>query len=574
MTNSFYPKNFEDYKNVLRVIDDTEQRLRTYIKDVVKDGYSSVENVIFNIIEDFSKNYSEINSNNSQYQEYIDKQLVFLENAVNIIKTNKCENLSAYQTLEDINKTFLNRIELYKNINRYKEKSSGMFYEVKSFLSHSIKYYEIKYSKNETRYLNQCFDILKENDSPQLIRILHTIKTDIFMTDFENFYVIYKNVISDINRKNAENRLEALSNIIIEDKKYLSDTLDLLATFELSFINFSENDMLSIKVLSSEVVDMYSLVKNEFSKISDKEIIEPLFAKTKSEAGFKSMIDKNSLSIISEEQAFINFTNFVNDIENNLKLLKTSLTGFFIKNADLTIDVVFAYDLMDIFNKINIYIDNMHLDENELDSKTKSIILGIDQTIKIKLINIQESVIKLEDDVRENGMDMDKNVFSKIKSDLFDIHIYKDIDDLLKIEEIHNLLEPWQDKNIFTKPESLFLDNLINNLKKDCLLHEISTFEEIINHSVFILRQNENETIKCFVEFIDKANTEIDKIIERQNIIKIYPDIYNKFDSKEHKVIIAEKKDGFSKGQIIKVINSGYKENDSVLIKANVICAS
>lgn len=574
MTNSFYPKNFEDYKNILRIIDEIEQILRLYIKNVVKDGYSSVENVILNLIEDFSRTYDDINTNNTKYQNYLDEQLIFLENAINIIKTNKCDNLSAYQTLEDINKTFIKRAELYKNINGSKTNNADIFYEVKNFLSHSIKYYEIKYTKNETKYLNQCFDILKENDSPQLIRILHTIKTDIFMIDFEHFYVIYKNVINDLNRKNEENRLEALSNIIVEDKKYLSDTLDLLANFELSFINFSDNDMLSIKVLSSKIVEMYNLVKAESYKINDKELIEPLFAKAKSEAGFKSIIDKNSLSIISEEEAFINFTNFVNNIENSIQILKDTLTNFFAKNSDLEIEVDFANDLIDVFNKINVFIENMNLNNSELDSKTKSIILGIDQTIKIKLINIEESVSKFKDDVRINGMKIDKTIFSEIKSELFDIHIYKDIDDLLKIEEIHNLLEPWQQKDILLKPEDDFLDNLIINLKKECLLYEISTYEEIINHSVLILRQNNEEEVKTFVKFIDEATNDIDKIILKQNIQKIYPDAYNKFDSKEHTVIIVENKDGYKKGEIIKVINSGYKENDVVLIKANVICAS
>jgi len=45
------------------------------------------------------------------------------------------------------------------------------------------------------------------------------------------------------------------------------------------------------------------------------------------------------------------------------------------------------------------------------------------------------------------------------------------------------------------------------------------------------------------------------------------------FNGKEHEVLIAETSEGFAKGEIIKVINPGYKRGDFILTRANVIAA-
>jgi len=45
------------------------------------------------------------------------------------------------------------------------------------------------------------------------------------------------------------------------------------------------------------------------------------------------------------------------------------------------------------------------------------------------------------------------------------------------------------------------------------------------------------------------------------------------FNPKEHEVLMAESNADFKKGEIVKVMNSGYRRKDLILLRANVIAA-
>ncbi len=111
----------------------------------------------------------------------------------------------------------------------------------------------------------------------------------------------------------------------------------------------------------------------------------------------------------------------------------------------------------------------------------------------------------------------------------------------------------------------------LDNFKKECVLREISTFEEIINHSLSTLSENENNFE--FIKFMEEINEDIRSSLEKHDIKIILPKVEETFDAKEHFVLVAEKDKMFKKGQIIKVVSSGFKENDLVIVKANVVCA-
>ena len=52
------------------------------------------------------------------------------------------------------------------------------------------------------------------------------------------------------------------------------------------------------------------------------------------------------------------------------------------------------------------------------------------------------------------------------------------------------------------------------------------------------------------------------------------PNPHDMFDPKEHEVLLAEKNEQFLKGQIIKVVNYGYKKKDKGIIKRATIIAA
>lgn len=109
--------------------------------------------------------------------------------------------------------------------------------------------------------------------------------------------------------------------------------------------------------------------------------------------------------------------------------------------------------------------------------------------------------------------------------------------------------------------------------KKDFLLFEISTYEEIMNYSVSRLKETENPVTLAFVAICDDAFYALTTALKRNNIAAIRPEPHDMFNAKEHEVLMAEKNEEFQKGEIIKLMNSGYKQDDFIIMRANVIAA-
>jgi len=114
-------------------------------------------------------------------------------------------------------------------------------------------------------------------------------------------------------------------------------------------------------------------------------------------------------------------------------------------------------------------------------------------------------------------------------------------------------------------------DKFTFRFKKEILLYEICTFEEIFTHSVSRLRECEDMT--DVVALLDAAFARLTTLLEKNSITAISPAAHELFNAFEHEVIIAESQEGFAKGEIIKVVNAGYKQNDKVILRANVIAA-
>lgn len=580
-----YPKSFEEYKTILNIIDDTETVSKNYIKEVISDGYSSVEKNIADVVNEIIINRKLIKESNDTLMHYIYRQNEFIENSIKLISSNKCENMSLYTAFDEIKRNFIEKKKIYDELIKDSEKDdTDKMEEVLDFLSHSIRYYEIKYSANEKKYLNECFSILKDAEPTQLIRILQKIKTDIFTNDFENFYNVYKTVLKDLAKKSEQTKIKDLRTFIEQDRKYMSEIIDLLTSFELSFISFSENDTLSIKIISKSIVDMFNNSSESFKNIKMQEKVNLIDIKILSEEGFKRLIDKNGLSIVTEEQAFLNFSMFVGKINELLEQLKKCVFDYLVKNhdrpnaKDVLPEVSFAWDLIDIFEKINSYINNIPKQNLEFDKKASGIIQAIGQTINIKIDNIKENISVFEEEVINKSIDINEDLFYRIKGQIFLKLSDSEEGTFQRIEKVSTALleetnEVDNDKIFVISDENMLTKELVK-LKKDLILHEVSTFEEITSHSVLMLRTYDEDVIKNFATFMDSISYEIDELLSKNDIIKIRPDISSKFDSKEHVVLVAEKNEKFKKGEIIKIISSGFKENENVLIKASVVCAT
>ena len=109
--------------------------------------------------------------------------------------------------------------------------------------------------------------------------------------------------------------------------------------------------------------------------------------------------------------------------------------------------------------------------------------------------------------------------------------------------------------------------------KKETLLYEISTYEEILYHSVSRLRESPLPHIAAAVSLLDETFSALETLLTNNGITVIRPAPHEPFNGREHEVLLAEEAEGFAKGGIIKVMTSGYKFEDQVILRANVIAA-
>ncbi|MCL2406781.1 MAG: nucleotide exchange factor GrpE [Defluviitaleaceae bacterium] len=119
------------------------------------------------------------------------------------------------------------------------------------------------------------------------------------------------------------------------------------------------------------------------------------------------------------------------------------------------------------------------------------------------------------------------------------------------------------------------VDGLLTKFKKEHTLYEITTFEEIMLHSAPRIREasHSNEAIGAFVALLDDATATIASALGHFGISPIQPTPGTMFNGQYHEVLTAETDGNFKKGEIIKLLNSGFKQGDRVILRANVIAA-
>ncbi len=213
------------------------------------------------------------------------------------------------------------------------------------------------------------------------------------------------------------------------------------------------------------------------------------------------------------------------------------------------------------------YLYDYWLKNSDLYKNTdfNEIIVGIAETVNIKIQNIQEGIDDFSEKT-EKILAEKKNVqgcgdLFLLFGDLDNSDDESYIDD--KLSEVFRAYQVINDK---FKKASLAL-------KKDCILFEISTFEEIMHYSVSRMRNSQDVNIEDFVQTIDFVFDELIQVLSVIGVEVIEPKPHDLFNGKEHEVIMAEKNDDFKKGEVIKLMNSGYKEKDCVLMRANIIAA-
>ncbi len=443
--------------------------------------------------------------------------------------------------------------------------------------------------KNGGDYENQFHIISKVKDDIQLERIFKVVSKNLNkciydLDDLENRKVTNKYFIF------LKYQQQLLASIISEQITELDD--------EMGKSIYDKNIKVFTSLIINQVIEIYELVEEYVEKIErayriapidqGKEMQYEVFLATFNnnfEKEKKVILDTYMLSKYIEtiNNYKINFLKIIEKIVIEYKNpLNTKSTYSIVKN-DYNTTLKIANVFLKKLSKLKLYSkSNRQLLKTSEDFE---IIEGIQQTMEIKAKVLIENREVLQESVENNienlNYDLEKiEVIIKEKASeiyfknlsVLDIPIYIDkyIENLIKSKQCEVNIK---DLNVDIKEVEKSISSKIFEFKKEVLFYEISTFDEILHYSIEKIKNSSNLNVKKYVMYVEDIKEKLTKLLDENNIEIISPKASDKFNSKEHKVLIAEKKEGFAKGDIIKVNTVGYKEKDLVILKANVIAA-
>ncbi|WP_317368438.1 nucleotide exchange factor GrpE [uncultured Tyzzerella sp.] len=502
---------------------------------------------------------------------------LFDEDIFNIYKTI-IDNYIIFLNKEDTNFKFND--ELSKNL-------SGITSVLKSQVSF---FYDDKHIDINPIYTEKKTIIAKYIDN------IYTRIDNLFDYNFDNINAkdkIIENIIKEVIISYKTNLLECFNAINdIENRKevnYFNDTLqeerEILSSIikvqikALEDLCKDDNEKNNIKVLLKPIIEAYQQTGKSFEQLNNKiknintninvvldednkKIEEAILVIFKDIKSSEEKFRQKSLEIFKKyllslkDNIIINEKETINTLKNNIdKYLKLS------------------NELKDMFSMLNKYI-NTNKDsykKNEL----YNIIDGINESVIIKIDNINEK----EAEVFEGKDQLYKDLDNALK-DIENYNIQYDFDSIyttlkndFNMENIKQYINAKPMLSIIEKISNSYIKK-VDDFIKNTLLFEISTFQEIIYYSVVRLRESKESKIIDFTKYIDSIELNIEKCLLDNNILIIKPNPHDMFDAKEHEVLLAEKNENFLKGQIIKVVNYGYKKKDEVVIKRATIIAA
>jgi len=229
----------------------------------------------------------------------------------------------------------------------------------------------------------------------------------------------------------------------------------------------------------------------------------------------------------------------------------------------------------------------------EDDEASLQIIQGIHETLSIKVQSMGEMLKEYYEDASQypskkiciedfySASDMDKDIEKQINQYKSEHNYW-----LVGMKTSSYMLEVFLKESAFAvkskalslakkniEGERAALNRTDSRFKKECIFFEIITFEEIINYSISKLMESENEAVRDYAGLVRQCDENIKIYMSEVGIDIISPEAHDMFNGKIHEVLMAKEEDGFLKGEIIKVVNKGYKEGSIIYARANVICA-
>ncbi len=239
-----------------------------------------------------------------------------------------------------------------------------------------------------------------------------------------------------------------------------------------------------------------------------------------------------------------------------------------IKNASNRFELL-SLIVLELFEETLQEILHLQSDVEESSIEGK-IMKGVEDTLHLKYASLKDKdedyhMSKKEDFlIYSEGFIAFKNQFEKNCESYLSQAIGGSIDAFLEAQNKFDRLV-----------EQAFSENEDKDLKyiKTEVLFEIKTLEDLIHHSIMKLKESDNKSCHEFADIVDTLYSRIVAQLKRIDILKINPKPHDSFNGKLHEVLVTEKAEDFTKGQIIRSQNSGFVYGKKVLQRASVIVA-
>lgn len=616
-------KVLQEWLFVLKVLDDIMVNIR-------ENAFAEIESkVIRNALVAINTD-NRLASHDESIYNYYTHLMSYYTRAIEMHNDNK-DNIKSKKVksiLEGLHSVLIDRLKLSEE--RYEEDNSGesdsnvnpIAIEKKKIIHNNIKICRKNFDILCTQFIKQyeesvtvvvrqgLYEKMKYED------VLHTSQEVVKIVDdsaLENLYKVYVSLIKDtIHNLNdmSFRKVTAYYHDLLKEEQEIMSSIIKIQIMELEKEIEKSSAVLEEKTI---LFNMLSNLREGYQHLGKqiKEIMECFVVESGSKVDhliespeqFSKMVQNiiNTKELVPREV----FENAKQQYENGIEKFQVSfieLMNIYIdklvksynagKQVYITrksvLEVVFITDeLISIFKKVLTVVNPENLSED-----SQAIMDGIRESIEIKIDTLEEvrqnfsessnsglkqlegQNTKFTEDDRLHILSESFKIWSEemLRSPVEDekavFAMEKALDKIQKGDKLSGLRERSSKKHASSIDG---INKKILSYKREHLLFEISTFEEIMNYSVERLRTD--DTLKDYVEFMDSIVTQLENILKKNDIELIKPQSHDMFNGKEHEVLLAEKREGFAKGEIIKLMNCGYKQNNVVLLRANVIAA-
>ena len=461
------------------------------------------------------------------------------------------------------------------------------------------------------------FDMTFENFNQAIENICESIRKECA----EEFYQVYtlrvKSAVSNLNDLSLRHDVSYYNELLKEEQ----DILKQIVVVQVMALEKAVSEGLAEEDEAKTLEDALNILRETYQKESSEIAqIDRLFSESAARnrknlgqavmeiedfadfaASFEEIVPfKNNLPAIFErtKQNFADkysvFKNLANEyISKRVKeyLSKTTMRTIYNSKKDVSQTIHMVLEASRCFgNILNYYEDNK---EYLLNLEESDIIKGVAETILIKVESLDEAIVEFEKDadIIIAGLSINTAAPEEGGESLpaaFEEHLTRKLIELRKGEKkgpqiIKGIVDNGLNNGICTeywdkvlKSHNKKKDEIEKKIllfKRDSFFFEISTFEEIMHYSVSRLREASDSRILEFVSEIDSQFKKISDVLTRYGIEKIAPGPHDFFNPKENEVLMVEENPNYKKGEIIKTMNSGYRQNDVVIVRANVIAA-